>query len=279
MRNRLSQPVFVFLFLTCSFLVLMGLGTLTKKTGSDSRTAAGAFAAASPGTELGSLLTEPDDVRGAPAIQIRPMAERQPQIGPPTIPAAQPRWRCNYDFSVTPTRWAYLGEGVREELTRRIDADHGWREIILHVSDLSEGDPRYIETVHQTLLGIEGGMAYHVLIAPRPSDRDGMVVSSRLRDGGEAVARSGQLHVCLAIADEQPRYLQGQFRALHELVTFLRARIGDTPLILHGGKGGCIDHRFPADEVREGLNPGGQRTTTTTAGQPAADQPDRLSLW
>ena len=232
----------------------MLLGTFTGPSAADSLAAAGAMGYRSE-SEFGSLALRPPELQGQ-GYRVRKRAPESTGGLRVRRLSRQVAAICDYDFSRFPQRWQCLSDSLRAELLRRTQDDPGWREIVVHSSGLAADDPRYLEALHEAVLGIEGEMTYHFLIGGNAAAENQVQLSARWDPVEEQHVEDGRIHVCLAGDFDRNSPPAGQLRALHELVLFLRARVGEIPVSLHGGGSGCLGRLFPATVVVEGMNSG-----------------------
>lgn len=230
----------------------MVLGSLTGPSSADRMAAAGAVGYRSE-SEFGSLIFRP---QAATAISYR-VRKHAPEasegLASPIIQRGA-RVDCDYDFSKLPHRWQCLGDSFRSQLLSKTQADPGWREIVVHSSGLAAEDPRYLVALHEAVLGIEGDMAYHFLIGRDLDGENQVRFSARWERPAEESFKDGRIHICLTGDFDRSKPAPSQLRALHELVLFLRARVGEIPVKLHGGAGGCLGRQFPGETVTQGMN-------------------------
>jgi hypothetical protein len=203
--------------------------------------------------EFGSLRLRPPDVEGV-AYRVRKRAPSylgglESQRFSRQVAAA-----CEYDFSTFPESWQGLGEELRSELLQSTQVDRGWQKIVVHASGFAADEPRYLTAWQKAVSGIEGERVYHFLIGKHRDDTGQVQFSGRWRQMVEQNIRDRELHVCLIGDFDYSVPPASQLRALHELVVFLRARVGEIPVTLHDGDGGCLGRLFPVAAIDGGIN-------------------------
>mgnify|MGYP000893547686 CR=1 FL=1 len=233
----------------------MVFGSLTAPSSADSLTAAGAVGFRTK-SGFGSLATRPS-IPGSAVYRVR---TRAPSLKENRVASAEPlpaQVSCAYDFSILPKQWMCLDEKVRSEVSDQTQAAVEWSEIVIHATGFAAKHSRYLNAMRQVVLGIDGNQTYHFLIGEEPSHGEGIIFSGRLdHQSDPSIKDRRNIHVCVSGDFDHSTISESQLRALHELVLFLRARVGQIPVTLHGGSGGCLGRLFPDKTVLGGLNEG-----------------------
>ena len=213
---------------------------------------------------LGTLEMEPHR-SSAQAIRPRSLGshldhEQPDHLDNATLIGSGPSASYEYGFGALKGGWQHLDRDTRYKISSVTNAANSppvaWDRIVIHSSGTGESDPRVVAAYHRSSRGFDD-MAYHFLIT---EDKDPKIaVAQRWSSQRPAANGDSAIHLCIAGDFDEQLVGEAQLRALHELVSFLRARIGDVPLVLHdpaanSRRAGCLGRNFPRQLVLDALN-------------------------
>lgn len=160
------------------------------------------------------------------------------------------------DLRAPRVEWAHLTERIRDEIDLGSEKGRDIRVVTLHGSGgLGAASPKAMSRLHRWILGSQSGVAYDFIIGDE-SDSAAIQAGDRWRDPG---ASDGELRLCLMGDFESEGPTATQLEALHELIDYLRVRLGHVRVSTHAKEAGrpvsCMGPGFPEAAILEALNP------------------------
>lgn len=131
--------------------------------------------------------------------------------------------------------YPHLSASVRRAI-ERAPVRHGrWKYIVVHNSGTREGNARIFDIYHRRVRKMVNGLAYHFVIGNGNSSGDGEIEighrwTAQLNGGHVAsdYLNDISLGICLVGDYNRDQPTKAQLEALHELIAYLRQRVGTT---------------------------------------------------
>lgn len=164
-------------------------------------------------------------------------------------------------------RWRYVTSSIRQAIDRAPVRRARWKYIVIHNSATRQGNAKIFDNYHRRVRKMPNGMAYHFVIGNGSSSGNGEIEIGerwvKQINGGHVASdylNNMALGICLVGDYDRDLPTKEQLSALHELLTYLRARNGKNDgryakvfghREINPKPTSCPGKRFPTSTVRK----------------------------